>query len=188
MGCSNPHPHGQIWAGDWVPSIPSAEDRNQRAFYEANHRRLLEDYEELERQEGTRVVEANDDWLLLVPYWAVWPFETLLLARGDIQRLEQLGERQQASLAGILQRGLQRYDALFGVPFPYSMGWHGAPGGEPGAHWLLHAHFYPPLLRSATVRKYMVGYEMLADAQRDLTPEQAAEKLRRAPVDSGRLR
>jgi UDPglucose--hexose-1-phosphate uridylyltransferase len=134
---------------------------------------------------GERTVLENDGWLAVVPYWAVWPFEILLLPKQHILRLPDMGEKERASLAGILKRLLTKYDNLFKTSFPYSMGWHGAPYIEdvepPAQYWQLHAHFYPPLLRSATVKKFMVGYEMLAEAQRDLTAEQAAERLRRLP-------
>jgi UDPglucose--hexose-1-phosphate uridylyltransferase len=129
-------------------------------------------------------VESNGDWLALVPYWATWPFETLLLPRFAVQRLPQLSAAQRDSLAAILKALTTRYDNLFQCSFPYSMGWHGAPfNKQDAAHWQLHAHFYPPLLRSASVRKFMVGYEMLAEAQRDLTPEQAAAALRATAVN-----
>jgi UDPglucose--hexose-1-phosphate uridylyltransferase len=142
---------------------------------------MLVDYaaEETERRE--RIVVENEDWLAMVPYWATWPYETLLLPRRHVRRLPDLDAGGQQGLAEILKRLLTRYDNLFQTSFPYSMGWHGAQFGEAGDHWQLHAHFYPPLLRSATVRKFMVGYEMLADAQRDLTAEQAAENLRALP-------
>ncbi len=136
-------------------------------------------------QQGERIVVQNDHWLAVVPYWAVWPFEILLLPRAHVQRLPQLSDLQRDLLADILKRLLTKYDNLFETSFPYSMGWHGAPTGDrlddANQHWQLHAHFYPPLLRSATVRKFMVGYEMMAEAQRDLTPEQAAERLRSLP-------
>lgn len=179
MGCSNPHPHGQIWASDFLPNEVEKEDRNQATYFCQHKSSLLHDYVTLESKAGTRIVCENDDWLVLVPYWATWPFETLLLPRAKVARLRDLSARQSASLASILKRFLTRYDNLFQTSFPYSMGWHGAPnisGAE--QHWQLHAHFYPPLLRSAKVKKFMVGYEMLANAQRDLTPEQAAERLR----------
>ena len=138
---------------------------------------LLLDYAERELT-LERVVVANDAWVALVPYWATWPFETLVLPRRRVARLPDLESAERAALADVLQRLTARYDNLFQVSFPYSMGFHGAPYGEPdGGHWQLHAHFYPPLLRSATVRKFMVGFEMLAEAQRDLTPEQAARRL-----------
>ena len=182
MGASSPHPHAQIWACDTLPTIVAREDRQQREYALANAGRpLLLDYLEVELRQGERVVSVNEHWLALVPWWAVWPFETLLLPRRHTGQLQALGDDERDALAAILRELLRRYDGLFGVPFPYSMGWHLAPaGGE--AHWQLHAHFLPPLLRSATVRKFMVGFELLAEAQRDLTPEQAAERLREVPV------
>lgn len=179
MGCSNPHPHGQIWAGDWLPNLIEKEDVNQRSHRAKEGNNLLLDYLKIEIAEGTRVVELNEHWALLVPYWAVWPFEYLLVPRRPVQRLPELTAVERESLAAILRVGLIRYDNLFETSFPYSMGWHGAPfdGGD-NSHWQLHAHFYPPLLRSATVKKFMVGYEMMAEPQRDLTAEQAASRLR----------
>jgi UDPglucose--hexose-1-phosphate uridylyltransferase len=229
MGCSNPHPHGQIWGGSALPNEPAKEDRQQRAYLEEHGVPLLVDYANLEaaRQardglSAVRVVVENEHWLAVVPYWAVWPFETLLLPRRHVLRLPDLSDPERDGLAQILKRLLTKYDNLFEVSFPYSMGWHGAPtdpstsgstgsprgsgqvpstGGSTGSprgsgqvpsanlgegaddyeHWQLHAHFYPPLLRSATVKKFMVGYEMLAEAQRDLTAEQAAQRLRALP-------
>jgi UDPglucose--hexose-1-phosphate uridylyltransferase len=179
MGCSNPHPHGQIWAGSFLPNEPAAEDRQQRTHAARGDSPLLLEVLEREMREGKRVVVHNQDWAALVPFWAVWPFEILLLPRAHVRRLPDLDSRQRDSLADILKRLLVRYDNLFETSFPYSMGWHGAPNIDGDFdHWQLHAHFYPPLLRSATVRKFMVGYEMLAEAQRDLTPEQAAERQR----------
>lgn len=176
MGCSNPHPHGQVWATQHIPAEIEREDRNQRDWTGA--RPMLIEVAEREAG-GPRVVAEHDEWLAIVPYWASWPFETLLLPRFAVKRLPDLRPTQRQSLAAILGELTRRYDALFDCAFPYSMGWHGAPFGEGDAgHWQLHAHFYPPLLRSATVRKFMVGYEMLAEPQRDLTPEQAAERLR----------
>lgn len=177
MGASNPHPHGQIWATAHLPDEVAAEDAAQHA-YAAQHGRVLID--DLARRElgGPRMVEANEDWLAIVPYWAAWPFETLLLPRFAVARLPQIDEARRDSLAAMLQALIRRYDGLFGCPFPYSMGWHGAPFGADAGGWRLHAHFYPPLLRSASVRKFMVGYEMMAEAQRDLTPETAAQMLR----------
>jgi UDPglucose--hexose-1-phosphate uridylyltransferase len=178
MGCSNPHPHGQIWAGDSLPNEPAQEDRQQAAYWREHGSPLLVDYLREELDRGQRVVLADDDWVVLVPYWATWPFETLLVSRRHVLRLPDLTDGERDSLARMLKRFLTRYDNLFETSFPYSMGWHGAPSGTPAEHWQLHAHFYPPLLRSATVKKFMVGYEMLAEAQRDLTPEQAAARLR----------
>ena len=182
MGCSNPHPHGQIWAGGFLPNEPAKEDRRQLDYWQAHRRILLADYLEMEIAGGERLVLQNGDWLALVPFWATWPFETLLLPRRPVRRLVDLGDGERTSLAHALKRLLTRYDNLFETSFPYSMGWHGAPTDEGDyPHWQLHAHFFPPLLRSATVKKFMVGYEMLAEAQRDLTPEQAADRLRSLP-------
>jgi len=179
MGCSNPHPHGQIWAIDTLPNEPFKEDVQQRQYFEENGRVLLVDYAQLEAKEQTRVVVENDHWLAVVPYWAVWPFEILLLPRRHVLHLPDLTDEERDSLADILKKLLTKYDNLFETSFPYSMGWHGTPYNEnDNSHWQLHAHFYPPLLRSATVKKFMVGYEMLAEAQRDLTAEQAAAGLR----------
>ena len=177
MGASNPHPHGQIWATSFAPDEVAAEDMHQRTHHHAFDRALLADVADAEAG-GTRVVVANERWLAIVPFWAAWPFETLLLPRFPVQRLPELSDTDRSALADVLKRLTTRYDNLFRTSFPYSMGWHGAPfdGGD-HPHWQLHAHFYPPLLRSATVRKFMVGFEMLAEAQRDLTPEQAAARL-----------
>jgi UDPglucose--hexose-1-phosphate uridylyltransferase len=179
MGCSNPHPHGQVWGQDVLPDEAAREDENQRAYRAERNRLLLLDYAEEELKCGERLVVEEEHWLALVPYWALWPFETLVLPKRHVQRLDALSEQERSNLARLLKRLLVCYDNLFECVFPYSMGWHGAPFGvEAGEHWQLHAHFYPPLLRSANVKKFMVGYEMLAEAQRDLTPEQAAERLR----------
>ena len=178
MGCSNAHPHGQIWAVDTLPNEGAKELAQQQAFYDAEQVALLEVYRAEEEQLAERVVIQQEHWTVLVPYWAMWPFETLLLPRRQIDHLDALTDSEQMSLAQVLTRLLRGYDALFGTSCPYTMGWHGAPGIAPAPHWQLHAHFYPPLLRSASVRKHMVGYEMLSEAQRDLTPEAAAERLR----------
>jgi UDPglucose--hexose-1-phosphate uridylyltransferase len=186
MGCSQPHPHGQIWASGHLPNEAFVEDAQQRAYFAAHGRALLMDLAEREA-DGERVVVQTRHWLAIVPYWATWPFETLLLPRFAVAQMPQLDDAQRDDLASALKTLTTRYDNLFQTSFPYSMGWHGAPFGAqpdeplPSPHWQLHAHFYPPLLRSATVRKFMVGYEMLAEAQRDLTPEQAAERLRLVP-------
>lgn len=183
MGCSSPHPHGQIWASSHVPDEPAQEDTTQRVWLAECGQPMLLDLATREA-DGPRVVVQNDAWLVIVPWWATWPFETLLLPRFAVQRIEQLEGGQRDLLAAILSELTARYDNLFRCSFPYSMGWHGAPyGSDDIAHWQLHAHFYPPLLRSASVRKFMVGYEMLAEAQRDLTPEQAAERLRNLPKE-----
>jgi UDPglucose--hexose-1-phosphate uridylyltransferase len=184
MGASSPHPHGQVWASDFIPELVTKESDHQREWLETEGSVLLQAVAEAELAAGDRVVEANDHWLVVVPHWAAWPFETLLVARDPVARLEQLSAQARVALGAILSRLLRRYDGLFGCDFPYSMGWHGAPHelGEDTAHWRLHAHFYPPLLRSATVRKHMVGYELLAETQRDLTPESAAERLRAVEI------
>lgn len=180
MGCSNPHPHYQIWAHDFLPDEAVAEDIHQRQAYETRKRQLLLDYLERETTDGQRTVVDTQHWLAVVPFWAVWPFETLLLPKTHIRRLPDLNAEQRTDLAVALKKLTSRYDNLFQCSFPYSMGWHGAPfDKDPGDHWQLHAHFYPPLLRSARIRKFMVGYEMLAGGQRDLTPEQAADQLNR---------
>ena len=202
MGCSNPHPHGQIWALDALPNEPAAEDVAQRNYFEANGRPLLMDYVNLELEQQERIVVQNEHWLAVVPYWAFWPFELLLLPRRHVLRLPDLDNTERDALADILKKLLTKYDNLFETSFPYSMGWHGAPfasetcqvsqndpvdegsQAKPDrsySHWQLHAHFYPPLLRSATVKKFLVGYEMLGEAQRDLTAEQAADRLRGLP-------
>ncbi len=179
MGASNPHPHGQIWATDSLGTIAAREDQGQRAYHDRYGTILLRDYAQQEAQIGDRCVLENASWLVVVPYWAVWPFETLLLPKSSVRRLPDLDDDQRKDMAGILKLLLVKYDNLFAVSFPYSMGWHGAPhDGKENAHWQLHAHFFPPLLRSATVKKFMVGYEMLAEAQRDITPEEAARRLR----------
>lgn len=179
MGSSNPHPHGQVWAQHHLPNEPAKEDRHQQAYTERYGSPLLLDYVNLELKLEERVVVSNEDWAVVVPYWALWPFETLLLPRRHLLRLPDLSDGERDSLAAILKSILTRYDNLFHTAFPYSMGWHGAPmGREYYPWWNLHCHFYPPLLRSATVKKFMVGYEMLGEGQRDITPEQAAARLR----------
>jgi len=183
MGCSNPHPHGQIWASDFIPNEPAKEDARQRDYFAQHGRPLLTDYIAGELTDGTRIIEQNEHWLAVVPFWAVWPYEMLLTPKRHVLRLPDLTDGERDSLAEILKLMLSRYDNLFQVSFPYSMGWHGAPTAttDDQSHWQLHAHFYPPLLRSSTVKKFMVGYEMMAEAQRDLTPEQAAATLSALP-------
>ncbi|MFZ9885970.1 MAG: UDP-glucose--hexose-1-phosphate uridylyltransferase [Myxococcota bacterium] len=178
MGCSNPHPHGQVWALDALPNEASKERQRQRDWFAARKRPLLIEVVEAELRLQQRVVVENDEWVAFVPNWALWPFETLLVPKRHAGHLHRLDELQRAQLPDVLRRLLRRYDNLFGVSFPYSMGWHGAPTGSEGDEsFQLHAHFYPPLLRSATVKKFMVGFEMLGEGQRDLTPEQAAAAL-----------
>jgi UDPglucose--hexose-1-phosphate uridylyltransferase len=188
VGCSSPHPHGQIWATDHLPDEVVLEDAHQRAHHRRTGRPLLLDYLAQERAaRGERSVIETAHWVALVPWWAAWPFETLLLPTAHVARIEDLGDAQQADLALMLQQLTRAYDALFNVSFPYSMGWHGAPHGvgDDTAHWQLHAHFYPPLQRSATVRKFVAGFELLGEMQRDITPEQAAERLRAAARAAG---
>jgi UDPglucose--hexose-1-phosphate uridylyltransferase len=182
MGASNPHPHGQIWAGTALPVMAAKEAATQRTHHAATGRRLLLDYVGQESG-GPRVVHESGHWLAVVPFWAAWPFETLIVPKRPATRLVTLDGDQREDLATALERVLGGYDALFRRPFPYSMGWHQAPFGSEDADladaWQLHAHVFPPLLR-ASVRKFMVGYELLAETQRDITPEDAAERLRAA--------
>ena len=181
MGASNPHPHGQIWATEHVPDQPAAEGRAQARYLDEHGTPLLIDYLELELKEGERVVAANASWVALVPFWAVWPYEVLLLPRARVARVAEQTAAQRADLAGILKLVTAGYNQVFAAPFPYSMGFHPAPAdGEAHGEWQLHAHFLPPLLRSATVRKFMVGFELLGSPQRDITPESAASTLREA--------
>jgi UDPglucose--hexose-1-phosphate uridylyltransferase len=189
LGSSNPHPHGQIWSQNTLPNTPAREDLYQRLYRDEHQSILLVDYAKLESQKGERVVVENEEWLVVVPFWAVWPFETLVLPKTHVLRVPDLNDIQRNALVDVLKRLLVKYDNLFEVSFPYSMGWHGAPFVDTDvSHWQLHAHFYPPLLRSATVRKFMVGYELLAEAQRDLTAEQAADRLRNLPDVHFKLR
>lgn len=189
MGASNSHPHGQIWATDGLGTIPKTEDARQEAYLAQHGRPMLLDYAEEEVKRRERLVLENNCWVVVVPFWAVWPFETLLLPKTHTRRLTDLDAGQCHDLARILKDLLVKYDNLFEVSFPYSMGWHGAPFVDSAIdHWQLHAHFFPPLLRSATVKKFMVGYEMLSEAQRDITAEQAAQRLRDLPEDHFKLR
>jgi UDPglucose--hexose-1-phosphate uridylyltransferase len=179
MGCSNPHPHSQVWATEHVPNEPAKELERQKAHFDEHGRTLLADYLKEEHRRKERILFSNDHFTVLVPYWAIWPFETMLVAHRNVAHLNELTTAEVSALADLLKRVTTRYDNLFEVSFPYSMGFHQAPfDGQPHPEWTLHAHFYPPLLRSATVRKFMVGYEMLAMPQRDITPETAAERLR----------
>lgn len=179
MGCSNPHPHSQMWGTELIPVEPAKELERQTAYLNKNNRRLLSDYIQEEHNRRERILYSNDHFTALVPYWAVWPFETMIVAHGSATRLNELTSAEITALAGVLKNITTRYDNLFEVSFPYSMGFHQAPfDNQPHPEWTLHAHFYPPLLRSATVRKFMVGFEMLAMPQRDITPEFAADRLR----------
>lgn len=179
MGASNPHPHGQVWGGTALPTTARREDATQQRHHETSGDLLLLQYVAQETG-GLREVEADAEWLVVVPFWAAWPFETLLIPRRPVAQLPALDEPQRDALAARLIGLLRRYDELFGIPFPYSMGWHQAPFDEVARpYWQLHAHFYPPLLQAGR-RKFMVGYELLAEPQRDTTPEWAAERLRTA--------
>ena len=179
MGCSNPHPHSQVWGTELVPNEPANEMERQKAYFNEHGHTLLADYLKEEKKRKERILWSNDHFTALIPYWAIWPFEVLVIAHRNVTHLDELTPAEVSALADIIKYITTRYDNLFETPFPYSMGFHQAPFDD-GAHpeWTLHAHFYPPLLRSATVRKFMVGYEMLAMPQRDITPESAAEKLR----------
>jgi len=181
MGASNPHPHCQIWASRSLPNEPAREQASLLAWRDQHGTCLLCEYAKLERIGEKRVVEENEHFVTVVPFWAVWPFETLVLSKRHLGAIEELNSAERDLLAGILRQLTTRYDNLFEVPFPYSMGFHQRPTDkQPHPEWHFHAHYYPPLLRSATVQKFMVGYEMMAGPQRDLTPETAAARLRQA--------
>jgi UDPglucose--hexose-1-phosphate uridylyltransferase len=181
MGASNPHPHGQIWASRSVPNEIVAEFAGQRTYFEDNGVVLLCEYQKMEESLGERIVAANTSFIAVVPFWAVWPFEVMVLPRRHVARLEELSEVERLEFAEILQQITATYDKVFDTPFPYSMGLHPAPyDGKDHPEWQFHVHFYPPLLRSATIRKFMVGFELLGGPQRDITPESAAEILRRS--------
>lgn len=179
MGASNPHPHGQVWANETVPDEIAIESASQAEYWRTNGRTLLGAALAEELATGERVVCENAHFVALVPFWAVWPFETMIVSRREYGSIVEQTEEEDGAFAAILSELTRRYDRLFAAPFPYSFGLHQAPvngGAEPG--WHFHAHFYPPLLRSATVRKFLVGYEMLAQPQRDITAEAAAAMLR----------
>ena len=182
MGCSNPHPHCQIWASNFMPNDGHLEEQHQKEYFEKYGRPLLQDYVKRELEKKERIVYENKEWLIVVPYWAVWPYETMVLPKRQVQRFMDLDKAQKETLAKALQVIVAKYDNVFKCNFPYSMGWHGAPTGnrvnESIPYWTFHGHYYPPLLRSATVKKFMVGYEMLAQNQRDITPESAASVVR----------
>lgn len=182
MGCSNPHPHCQIWCSSFFPNEPRVKDSHMREYYQKHGTALLDDYAKRELHQRERIVIENPDWLVVVPYWASWPFETMLISRNQNKRINDLTDSQKTSLAAVIKELTIKYDNLFKCSFPYSMGFHGAPTGNltdaNNSHWTFHAVYYPPLLRSASVRKFMVGYELLCQTQRDLTAEQAAKRLR----------
>ena len=179
MGCSNPHPHGQIWAQRSVPDEVACETDRMRGYRARWGRSLLGDYLARELELDTRVILGNDTFVALIPFWAVWPFETMVIARRPLPTMLELTEAERDGLADVLKRLTTRYDNLFRTAFPYSGGFHQAPtDGVAHPEWHLHMHFLPPLLRSATIRKFMVGYELLAEPQRDVTPEASAQLLR----------
>ncbi len=179
MGSSNPHPHGQLWATENLPTLVKKEDSAQRRYFEANGHTLLSDVFVAEKEAETRIIWQDENWMVIVPFWAVWPFETLLIPQRPVQFVYQLTDDERNSLAQALSDLTIRYDNLFKTRFPYSMGIHQAPVNTPDVeHWHLHLHFFPPLLRSASVKKFMVGYELMAGPQRDITAEQAAQRLR----------
>ena len=179
MGCSNPHPHSQIWATEYLPNEAAKELAQQKTYFKANNRTLLSDYLAEEHKRTERILFNDDHFTALVPYWAIWPFEVMIIAHRDVARLAELTAAEVSALADVMKHVTTHYDNLFEISFPYSMGFHQAPfDNQAHPEWTLHAHFYPPLLRSATVRKFMVGYELLAMPQRDITPESAAERLR----------
>jgi len=182
MGCSNPHPHGQIWANETIPNELAKELAALTDHYKAHGSTLLSDYLKLELEKQERIVCSNNHFVALVPFWAIWPFETLVLSRRPVSALDELTDAERTSLADILRQITIRYDNLFKTSFPYTMGFHQRPtDGQPHPEFPMHVHFYPPLLRSATVRKFMVGYEMLGMPQRDITAETAAKWLRDLP-------
>jgi UDPglucose--hexose-1-phosphate uridylyltransferase len=182
MGCSNPHPHCQVWASNFLPNEILVEDRTQREFFQKHNKVMLVEYLNRELASNERAVVQNEHWAVLVPYWAVWPYETMLLPKRHVSRIDELTSEEIVSLADIMKRLLVKYDNLFQCSFPYTMGFHFAPCGkhlsEDKSYWQFYASYLPPLLRSATVRKFMVGFELLAQPQRDLTPEKAALQLR----------
>ena len=189
MGCSNPHPHSQIWATGHIPNEPAKELQRLNSYFKVNGRTLLSDYLAEEHKRKERIIAANDHFTALIPFWAIWPFEILVIAHRDSPYLTDLAPAEVTGLADIFKQLTTRYDNLFEISFPYSMGFHQAPfDGQPHPECTLHAHFYPPLLRSATVRKFMVGFEMLAMPQRDITPEIAAARLREVSGDHYKTR
>ena len=179
MGASNPHPHCQIWATSTVPEEPARELNAQKTYQQDHGSCLLCDYLKLEQEQRVRLIAENEGFVAIVPFWAVWPFEVLICSRRHLAGFPDLKKQESAQLGAVLQQIVSAYDRVFDVPFPYSMGFHQSPfDGVDHPEWHFHAHFYPPLLRSATVRKFMVGFEMLGTPQRDITAELAAEKLR----------
>jgi UDPglucose--hexose-1-phosphate uridylyltransferase len=185
MGASNPHPHCQIWSTASIPDIPATEQQSQAAYRKAKSSCLLCDYLTIELKETIRIVAQNKHFLAVVPYWAVWPFETMIISKRHLAAIDQLNSNERDALSDVLKRLTTRYDNLFQTSFPYSMGFHQTPtDSQQHPEWHFHAHFFPPLLRSATVRKFMVGFELLGMPQRDITPETSAESLLAVPDTS----
>jgi UDPglucose--hexose-1-phosphate uridylyltransferase len=179
MGCSNPHPHGQIWAQSSLPTQVAKTQKQLHSYFEEKGNPLLLDYVKQEESQQERIIAENEHFVALVPFWATWPFETMIVSKFPCENLLQLKSDHQLSFAQMIQSVTVKYDNLFQCSFPYSAGIHQAPtDGKTHPEWTLHMHFYPPLLRSASVKKFQVGYEMLGEAQRDITPEQSAERLR----------
>lgn len=180
MGCSNPHPHGQIWCQSTLPNEVYKKDLHQRAYFDEHHSSLLGDYLCQELQKDERIIYQNNSFIVLVPFWAIWPFETMILPRKHFSDITIMTDVESFEFAEAISTITRAYDRLFACSFPYSSGIHQAPtNGESNAHWHWHMSFYPPLLRSATVKKFMVGYEMFGSPQRDITPEQAAITLKK---------
>ncbi|XP_050535572.1 probable galactose-1-phosphate uridylyltransferase [Daktulosphaira vitifoliae] len=181
MGCSNHHPHCQIWSCSFLPNEPHIKDINQKNYFVKYGRPMLMDYVERELKAKERIVYENSNWVVLVPFWAIWPYETMVLPKRWIKRMNEITDDEKTDLALSMKVLTTKYDNLFKTSFPYSMGWHGAPTGsnwDGYDHWVFHGIYLPPLLRSATIKKFISGFELLAQCQRDLTPEQAAERLR----------
>lgn len=179
MGCSNPHPHGQIWSQSTLPNEVEKKDQHQQAYYSKNKSSLLGDYLKQELKANERIIYQNDDFVVLTPFWAVWPFETMIAPKKNYKDISQLSDGESLAFADAISKITKAYDKLFQTSFPYSSGIHQAPtNGASNEHWHWHMSFYPPLLRSATVKKFMVGYEMFGSPQRDITAEQAVERLK----------
>jgi UDPglucose--hexose-1-phosphate uridylyltransferase len=179
MGCSNPHPHGQIWGESTLPNEADKKDQQQRAYFNKNKSSLLGDYIKQELETNERIIYQNDDFVVLTPFWAIWPFETMIIPKQQHADITTISEQESLGFADAISKMTEAYDKLFECSFPYSSGIHQSPtNGETNAHWHWHMSFYPPLLRSATVKKFMVGYEMFGSPQRDITAEQAANRLK----------
>lgn len=188
MGCSNPHPHGQIWSQSSLPTLVQKTQDNQLKYYKETGNSLLADYLEEELKKQERIIAVNNSFVAVVPFWATWPYETMIISRRHFTRVTDMTAQETEDYAAMLKTVTVKYDNLFKTSFPYSSGIHQAPtDGEEHAEWHFHMHFYPPLLRSATVKKFMVGYEMMAEAQRDISPEKSAEILRALPTTHYKL-